>query len=72
MNKTSIEKNFTIINSINSVNNPFNDFILLLNYDNMYIDLKKSYQNNNNKIYDQFIKDYDRCKIYINNIREKR
>ena len=36
----------------------------------MYIDLKNSYQNNNNKIYDQFIKDYDRCKIYINNIRE--
>lgn len=71
MNKTSIEKNFTIINSINSINNHFDDFILLLNYDDMYIDLKNSYQNNNHKIYDQFIKDYDRCKIYINNIREK-
>ena len=71
MNKTSIEKTFTIINSVNSINNPFSDFILLLNYDNMYIDLKNSYQNNNNKIYDQFLKDYDRCKIYINNIREK-
>ena len=36
MSKNSIEKNFTIINSINSVNNPFNDFILLLNYDDIY------------------------------------
>ena len=71
MSKTSIEKNFTIINSINSVNNPFDDFILLLNYNDMYFDLKNSYQNNDHKIYDQFIKDYDRCKIYINNIREK-
>ncbi len=70
MKKNSIENTFTIINSINSINSPFTDFILLLNYNNMYIDLKNSYENNNNKIYDQFIKDYDRCKIYINNIRE--
>ena len=70
MSKNSILKTFTVINSVNSINDPFYDFILLLNYDNMYIDLKNSYQNNNNKIYDQFIKDYDRCKIYINNIRE--
>jgi len=71
MSKNSILQTFTIINSVNSINDPFNDFILLLNYDNMYIDLKNSYHNNNNKIYDQFIKDYDRCKIYINNIRER-
>ena len=70
MSKNSILKTFTVINSVNSINDPFYDFILLLNYDNMYIDLKNSYQNNNNKIYDQFKKDYDRCKIYINNIRE--
>ena len=37
MTETSIEKNFTIINSMNSVNNLFDDFILLLNYDDMCV-----------------------------------
>ena len=69
MDETSIEKTFTIINS-NNIIDPYNDFILLINYNDMYNDLKKSYQNNNYKIFEQFIRDYNRTKIYINNIRE--
>ena len=70
MKKESIEKTFTIINSNNNIHNLYNNFILLIDYQHMYIDLKQSYNNNNDKIYQQFIRDYNRCKIYINNIRE--
>ena len=70
MKKESIEKTFTIINSNNNIHNLYNNFILLIDYQNMYIDLKQSYNNNNDKVYQQFIRDYNRCKIYINNIRE--
>ena len=65
MKKESIEKTFTIINSNNNIHNLYNNFILLIDYQNMYIDLKQSYNNNNDKIYQQFIRDYNRCKIYI-------
>lgn len=70
MKKISIEKTFTIISSDISINDPYNNFILLINYDDMSNDLKNSYNNNNNKIFEQFIRDYPRCKIYINNTRE--
>ena len=70
MKKNHIEKTFTIINSDININDPYNNFILLINYNDMCHDLKNSYNNKNDKIFEQFIRDYNRCKIYINNIRE--
>lgn len=70
MKKTYIENSFIIINSDININNPYNNFILLINYNDISNDLKKSYNNNNNKIFEQFKRDYPRCKIYINNQQE--
>lgn len=69
-NNFKLQTDFTIINSDININDYNNIFIFLKEYNKILDDLNKSYNYNNNKIYNQFIRDYDRCKIYINNKRE--
>jgi hypothetical protein len=64
-----IKNEYIIINSdINIYEN--NEYILLMDYNEVVNNLRDSYNNNNNKIYEQFLRDYNRCKIYINNTKE--
>ena len=64
-----MKEKYIIINSNININED-NVYIILKDYNKVIKDIKDSYKNKKDKIYEQFIKDYNRCKIYINKKRE--
>lgn len=66
--------NFIIINNENNIisNKIENEYIILLNYNKYIKEIYNSYQNNNNNVYNQFVKDFPRANYNINHINENK
>ena len=64
---------FIIINNENMLVTSlfYNEYVLLLDYDNYINEIYTSYKNNPNYIYRQFCNDFPRAKYAIDNVSEK-